>query len=557
MPVTEIDHAEILKDLEYLTPSEQKQVLELLAWSPREKVNLFDLFIRTKPPESKLVRLDPNETQVLYLDDIQKECPEFDWRNKKCDLQGIRLDVLKYRQWGCSTITIGLYLIDSINNPYTQSRVIAHNPKTTYDLLQIARIMYDNFPKDKKPGLVFDNRGEMTFDNGSSFEVLKVGSRGSGRGGTIKNLLESERGWWPTDGNEVEFGVLQSVPEGGNVVRETTANGLNDFYQQYTAALEGRGDYKALFYGWAPHKEYSRFVPDNFEPNEEEKRLVELYGLTEGQLMFRRKRKEEAERLGKSFEQEYPLNYVEAFVGGGGSYYNTKFLLNLVMELEKPEHQPMYEVDAGVQGFHAPFKVYREPEHGREYLIGIDPAGGGKKGGEQDHTSLHVFDLETWEECLHYHGDPEPWDAGLDAAGLGAWYNEAPIAVLRLNHGGEVLRALREVGYSGIVQDEDQKYGLLENVRTKVLLDDKLGTVINDMAREEPGLILHSVETVKELITYEKRPGETAGAAGTAHDDRQCSLKVCVWQLIRDDRRFNVIKKEPPIPTPAFGRRGI
>lgn len=539
----------------YLTPEELEEFYALAEWEPRPTVGLSDLFIRTKPPESRLVRLEPNETQVLYLDDIQGNSPGFDWRNGKYDLRGLRLDILKYRQWGCSTITIGLYLIDTLNNPHTESRIIAHNPQTTSDLLTIARVMYDNLPIEKRPSLLYDNRGELTFDNGSSFRVLKVGSRGSGRGGTVKNLLESERAWWPTDGNEIEFGLLQSLPTGGNIVRETTANGLETFYEQYTAAQEGRGEYKALFYGWAPHKEYSLPVPDNFERTEEEVSLKQAYGLDDGQLQFRRIKKAEAERLGKSFEQEYPLNAIEAFVGGGHAYYNTSYLMALVIELEKPEHRPSYEVKCGENGFHADFKVYREPEYGREYVVGVDPAGGGKRGGEQDHSSVHIFDLETWEEVLHYHGDPDPWDLGLDVAGISAWYNDANIAVLRLNHGGEVIRCLRETGYPGIVQDEDLKYGILENVRTKVQLDDKLGTIINDMAREEPGLILHSVETVKELITYEKKPGESAGAAGTAHDDRQCSLKVAVWQLLRDDRRFKHVQKTPPPPTPAYGRR--
>lgn len=520
---------------------------------------LNDLWIVTKPPNSRLVRLEPNESQVFYLDDIAKSCPVFDWRNGRYDIEGLRLDVLKYRQWGCSTITVGLYLLDCMNHSHTHSRVLAHNPQTTADLLHIAHVMYNYLPENERPRLTYDNRGEMAFENGSSIRVLFVGSKGAGRGGTVKNVLESERAFWPSQANDIEFGLLQSIPTGGNIVRETTANGNNEFYEQYTEAEGGNTPYRALFYGWAPHKEYSLPVPPHFRPTEEETELSRLYGLDKGQLVWRREKIRESRRLDKHFEQEYPLNSSQAFISQGKNYYNNLYLQQLLNEMRSPvgqvEHAPLYSVERGDNGFHAGFDVWKEPEHRHFYILGADPGGGISKSGKQNHSSLHIFDLETWEEVLHYHGDPDPWDFGADIAALASWYNDAYCVVLRINHGHEVIRALQETGCAGIVTGDDDQFGLLENSRTKREFDDRLGTIINEMSRGEPGLKLHSWQTVRELISYSHLPGGNAGAEGQAFDDRQCSLKAVVWQFSRDDRRYNAVPKNPPAPQVYYGSK--
>jgi hypothetical protein len=552
-PLAELSDEEVLKLYSDMGLGEQ-----------HEPFVLSDLHIITKPDASgrgggKLLPLIPNESQEMYLDDIADYCPEFEWRDGRFNINGLRLDVLKYRQWGCSTITIGLYLLDTLNNSYVQSRIVAHNPQTTSDLLGIARIMYDNLDERRRPRLTYDNRGELGFSNGSSIRVMLVGSKGAGRGGTVKNFLLSERAFWPSNGNEIEYGLLQSVPSAGNVVRETTANGLDDFYKQYKEDEAGLRDYKALFYGWSPHKEYSRRVPKDFKKDVKEQELQRTYGLTDGQLCFRREKTKEADSLGKKFEQEYPLNAVEAFIGSGKHYYNNDYLLNLANYMRSEEgieiHKPKYTVALGENGFHSGFSVYKEPERGHYYVGGCDPAGGVTKEGKQNHGSFHLFDLESWEEVLHYHGDPDPWDFGIDTASIASWYNDAVVAVLRINHGHEMLRAMIECSCTGIVQGEDEQWGILENTKTKKQMDDKLGTIINDTARGEPGLTLHSVETVEELITYSHLPGGKAGAAGTAFDDRQSSLKAAVWQLVRDDRRYRLPQKEPPPPLMAYGGR--
>lgn len=506
-----------------------------------------------------LVSLTPNESQEMYLDDIASYCPSFDWRNNKFDITGLKLDVLKYRQWGCSTITIGLYLLDCMNHPNVRSAIAAHNPQTTDDLLLIAHTMYEYLDVHRKPGLLYDNRGEMRFNNGSTIRVANVGSKGALRGWTGKNLLMSERAFWPSNGNEIEFGILQGFPMSGNVVRETTANGLETFYHQYKLAEANKSQYKALFYGWSPHKDYSVKPERGFVATEEEKELQRLYRLTDGQLCFRREKTKEADRLGKKFEQEYPLNATEAFIGSGNHYYNNNYLLKLADFMRSEEglevHRPLYEVEQGENGFHAGFKVWKEPEPGRNYIGGADPAGGVSKNNTPNNASFHLFDLESWEEVVHYHGNPDPWDFGVDIAAIATWYNDANVAVLRLNHGHETIRAMRECSCMGIMCDEDSQYGIIENSRTKVQMDDKLGTIFNEMACGEPGLVLHSVETIEECITYSHLPGGKAGAEGEAFDDRQSSLKCVVSQFTRDDRRYKVPLKEPEAPSVYYGSR--
>lgn len=531
--------------------------------STRSLVTLRDLYIRTKPPHVRLVPLIPNETQELYLQDIRDACPGFDPLTGSGRLEGIRLDVLKYRQWGCSTVTLGLYLIDCLNNPNTISRVLAHNPTTTSDLFAIAKVMYDWLPPEKKPKLLVDNQSRMEFDNGSIISVLQVGSTGAGRGGTIKNLLESERAFWPKDGNEIEFGLLQSVPSGGNIVRETTANGMEEFYAQYQAARQGQGDYVPLFYGWAPHKEYSDTVPADFVATEEERQKQQGFGLTDGQIMFWRRKSAEAKRLGKDARQEYPLTAEEAFVASGNPRFNRMFLDALLKSFYtlqennritlRDDLAPERTETPSDSQWNGTLTTYVEAEPLRTYLLVADVSEGLNKDGKHDNSAFHVYDCESWEQVAHYtSGTAEPHSYALDIATAARLYNTCTVCIERNNHGHAVLEALMYTcHYDNLYWHTDydatgqttSKAGFPATPRSKPESVGKLASIIESMAEGEAGFLWRHPGTLEELIHYIKVAGGRTEAETGAHDDDV----TCCWMAA-------ALMEEYTVSAPLRGR---
>jgi len=569
MPDISLDDLAALRSV--MTPDELAEVDALLAWEPAN-VCLRDLKIRTKGRE--LVSLGEN------LKPIQKKFLDQNYPgwtiDKPVDLKGFRCAILKARQEGVSTLVDALIFADTCNNPRTYSLILAHESDATERLFQMMHRFWENLPKHKQPKKKFSNKKELLF--GALDSGLYVGTAGQGsvgRSGTWQNVHKSEYAKWKPSGTtiaEIDAGLDDAVPMSGNVFHESTADGLNHFYEMWVDISKPgyEGNTKPLFYAWFEDPDYSTEAPSNFTRTPEEVHMADAvydfyhFTLTDGQLYWYRQKSSERKELMK---QEYPTFPMDAFITSGNAYYDRAYLKELMDGLHT--HVPLYVVQPGQgssdendhHGFSCAFQVWKEPEPGHNYVFCIDPAEGLDKNSKSDNTSSHCFDIDSWEECLTYHGKVDPWNTGADIAALSSWYNEARVGVMRLNHGHECIRALIEAGVTDIWCDEDGRYGIIENSKTKPEMDDSLGGVFNDMARGEPGLILHSAETVQECITYSKLPGGKSGAEGTSHDDRHSSLKACVKLLRCDDRRYKIPPKEPPEPTVAYGghwkRRGI
>lgn len=285
-------------------------------WSDtdRQIYTFADLKIRRKEKPHALVTFAPNAIQRCYLDDI---CPHY--RTGDIRMSGLREILLKSRQFGFSTLILALLFLDTINNPETQTKVIAHNTDTTVLLFGMIHRFYNNIPQP--PPTQYSTRRELAFShNGSFLSVQTAGSKEGGRGGTPSNIHCSEVAYWPSP--DIFTSLMQGLPSTGNCFQETTANGIgNEFYDQYWDAKDGDGStFTARFYPWFDHEEYSTKAHESFEATAEELDLILRYDLTLDQLQWRRNKIKEP-GMGDKFKQEYPANDVEAFRTSGSMFF--------------------------------------------------------------------------------------------------------------------------------------------------------------------------------------------------------------------------------------------
>ena len=79
-----------------------------------------------------------------------------------------------------------------------------------------------------------------------------------------------------------------------------------------------------------------------------------------------------------------------------------------------------------------------------EYIIGVDPAGGGSDG---DYACAQVIERSSGMQCAELRGHYTPNELAARVAILGREYNQALVAVERNNHGYAVLAqlAMREL----------------------------------------------------------------------------------------------------------------
>ncbi|BBD08758.1 hypothetical protein [Desulfovibrio ferrophilus] len=266
------------------------------------------LSIRSK--SGGLDRLVLNRAQ-LHLHQAMKE-----QRRKK---GRVRVFVLKGRQQGCSTYVGARFFHRVTHGRGMRAFILAHDMEASRNLFAMTKRFYRNCPVAVRPVAGKDNERELAFPRlGSGYRVGTAGSRSAGRSMTVQYFHGSEVAFWP-NAREHVAGVLQTVPDapGSEVVFESTANGMGNFFHAgWQAAEAGDSGYEAVFLPWFWQREYRSEVGDEFRPDDEERHLMAVLGLTPPQLVWRRfKIRELGDPL--LFRQEYPCTPDEAFQNTG------------------------------------------------------------------------------------------------------------------------------------------------------------------------------------------------------------------------------------------------
>lgn len=470
-------------------------------------------------------------------------------------MEGNREIILKARQLGFSTLLLALFYCDTVNNPHTYTVVMAQDQPSTERLFQIVKRYHDNCPPHKKLQAKYESKRELYWPSIDSY--FFIGTAGSkekfGRGGTINNVHGSEVAFWD-NAEEIVAGLLETVPQSGNIFLETTANGVgNYFYEEYSRAQSNESEFKVHFFPWFYSSEYRTSLPTNtpvLEKTEHEVKLAEKFNLDDEQLLWYRMK---GVRLKELLVQEHPSSPEEAFIATGAGYFNNEALVKLAMSCAKAEKVPVpvrydqlrrvsqedliEEQITNKLAKNEELHVWKKPVPGKRYAIFADPAEGLRETGEHDFCSADVLDYDTWEQCASLHGRWEPYDFAILLAQLGRWYNFALLGVERNNHGHSVLNTLINVEgyerqtnslfgglyyheeYDGSTKRRSAKPGYPTNAKTKVELLNVL-----DEAVSEGTVTVYNRDTVKELRMFSKLPGGKFGPEGKHHDDRVISL---------------------------------
>lgn len=236
----------------------------------------------------------------------------------------VRAIVLKGRQQGVSTYVEGRYYWKVTHRSGVRAFILTHEADSTSALFEMAERYHELAPGFVKPTTGASNAKELLFKKlDSGYKVGTAGNKSVGRGTTIQYFHGSEVAYWPNAAEHAK-GILQAVPDEDDteIILESTANGVgNYFYQQWQQAEAGESPFQAIFVPWFWQPEYRKFGL-GIKRTEEENKMVELFGLDDEQLAFRRSKIAELSADGGdglfAFKQEYPMTAQEAFQVSGG-----------------------------------------------------------------------------------------------------------------------------------------------------------------------------------------------------------------------------------------------
>lgn len=272
--------------------------------------------LKVQTKEAELLPFRFNKIQA-YIDALlEKQLDE---------TKRVRALILKGRKVGVSTYVAGRFFRREHALTDQNALIMAHKADSTTTLFNVAKRFYNNLPMQLRPMVGLSNRETMTFPAlRNTYTVTTAGGTGSARSQTIHLFHGSESAFWP-NGDAHLGGALQTVADvpGTEIILESTANGVGGmFYNMWQQAERGEGAYQAIFVPFFWDDDCQRDHPIGWEPVDEERKYVELYGLNLKQLYWLHLKNIElggsAGKIAWKFKQEYPANAQEAFQTTGG-----------------------------------------------------------------------------------------------------------------------------------------------------------------------------------------------------------------------------------------------
>ena len=512
------------------------------------------LKIKTKKAEIKPFVINP--PQMKLYNEIAKQAKAG---------KPIRGIVLKARQMGFSTLTEGIIFKKTSTAKNVTSAIVTHKEDATKNLFDMSKRFYDYLPDPLKPKTKSSNAYELEFNTkdgkglGSKIKCYTAGGGAIGRSDTTHNLHVSELAWWTGDKKNTLMGLTQTVPNETNtmVIIESTANGYEYFKELWDRAVDGESDYFALFVAWFELEEYKQEYT-GFAFTEEERRLKELYNLSNEQLAWRRWKIKDLGGDENLFKQEYPSCPEEAFISTGTNYFGTDGKEKIIQRIEQiRKDEPLkvgyFEFDYDglkitnwqwvddKQGY---IKIYKEPIENYPYVIGGDTAGEGSDNfigqvlNNSNSEQVAVFCKQLGEELY-----------ARQMYCLGKYYNTALIGI-ESNFSTYPIKELERLGYSNMyLRDKEDtikttielKYGFKTTTATRPVALAGLAKIV----REEIETI-NDKTTLKEMLTFIKNDNGKPIAEEGKHDDHIIALAIAHY--IRPQQRYKVKEEQRPQP---------
>ena len=478
--------------------------------------------------ELQFVVIDKEFNEVpFFLNDVQKDFQEnilgplYEKQNKK-EIEQIKIKILKGRQQGFTTYITAFQLCLNLILYGFRGFTMAHDAESTSSIFSdISKGFYDSLIEEIREEPKRSNARELVLEsNNSAWRVATAGSKRAGRGKKLKMLHNSEKAFWD-DMRKNAAAISQALTKYSIEIDETTANGFNEFKDDWDEIKNGHSKWIGVFYEWYKTTEYRKsFKGVNYSEEQflkaiengerfmgVDSKFMQLLrnllekGLDLHQIHWYFDKRLELKEL---VYQEYPCTEEQAFLASGNPYFDVELI---DVELLKG-YKPLQILKNG------DIEIYENPVPGERYVIGSDVAEGLD---EADNSSFFILNVRTGEEAANgeYTLTPDNHARVLDK--YSRLYNDALIAVERNNHGHSVLNTLRnecratlrlyipEKDATVVKKSTEAKYGWLTTESSKYFMLDELDTAI----RLE-NIKIKSTRTLKQLRSILKKDGKVS-----------------------------------------------
>ncbi len=425
--------------------------------------------------------------------------------------RGPRNIVLKARQMGITTWASARFFLRTITRPGTLTLQVAHTREAAEEIFRIVHRFVNWLPEELRQGPLRTSRAnarQIVFPAlDSQYKVVTAGDRNAGRGLTVQNLHCSELARWPGNPAETLAGLRAAMAPDAELILESTPDGVGGcFHEEWLKAAE-TGTVQH-FFPWWREKSYRARSVDSASLNDEERRLMALYDLTLAQIGFRRQIRANFRGLAP---QEYAESAETCFRASGEP----------VFELE-PVEARLEELgqlaDCVERRLNGELEIWLPPVADKQYLVSVDPAGGGVRG---DYSAVEVLEMGTGLQCAEFAGHRGGLELARLASDLAREYNGAWLVVERNNHGAGVLAYLeRPCDYQHVYQQNRQSGWLTTSLSRPAALG-KLAAALVDGPQH-----FMSRRLLAECRSFVRLADGSSGARAGTHDDRVMAMAI-------------------------------
>jgi len=450
------------------------------------------------------VRTRAGSVAPLGANAVQRE---FERRRGPCNI------VLKARQVGLTTWAAARFFLKTITHPGTLTLEVAHTQEAAEEIFRIVHRFVDWMPKEMRKGPLRISRSnvrQIVFPElDSQYRVVSAGEKNAGRGMTVQNLHCSELARWPGDPAETLAGLRAGLTQGGELILESTPEGVGGcFHEEWQKA--GETGLVRHFFPWWMEPRYRASPVAAATLTEEESDLMEREHLDLAQIGFRRQVRASFRGLAR---QEYAEDSESCFRASGDSVFELS-----AIEARLPAAPPAIE-----QRRNGELEIWLPPLKGKEYLVAVDPAGGGSDG---DCSVAQVLELETGMQCAEFAAHMGGLELAKSVAALATEYNQAWLVVERNNHGSGILALAETVcGYGRIYRSAGQAGWLTNSVSRPAMLGRLDAALV-----EQPERFM-SRRLLTECRSFVRLPDGSTGARAGTHDD--CVMAMAIGLAVR------------------------
>jgi hypothetical protein len=411
---------------------------------------------------------------------------------------------------GMTTWAAARFFLKTITQPGTLTLEVAHTQEAAEEIFRIVHRFVDWLPEELREGPLRTSRAnvrQIIFPEiDAQYRVVSAGERNAGRGLTVQNLHCSELARWPGDPAETLAGLRAALAPGAELILESTPDGVGGcFHEEWQKARET--GMVRHFFPWWMERRYRAKAVDEASLSEEERDLRSRKRLNLEQIGFRRQIRADFRGLAR---QEYAEDEESCFLASGDSVFELG-----AIEARLATMTPPAELRRNGE-----LEIWLPPLKGKEYLVAVDPAGGGSEG---DYSAAQVLEMETGLQCAEFAGHMGGLELARLVTALASEYNRAWLVVERNNHGSGVLALIETVcGYGRIYRQGGQPGWLTTSMSRPAAL-----------GRLDAGLVerpecFQSRRLLAECRNFVRRPAGGSGARPGTHDDRVMAIAIAL-----------------------------